>query len=161
MDNKSIERRGKNRNHNNMEDRRCHRVCCEQTAVVNNNIWIMYVRHKVGTLKTCKKHYDLIQNMTQNLFMTLAEFWYIYQRCLEETWEEHWENNMKIEDLERMFNKAIKGLRVISFLRNEMKPELMLQENYQLFEEVYETIYLNTGNIKHNIMLKQRNRVRH
>ena len=134
----------------------CHRVLCEQRPVYNNVVRIMLVRYKIGSMNTCEKHFGLMQLMTQNLFMELAKFWFNHQRCLEETWEQQWSNNIKTSDLKIMFKEAINGLKTISFIRNETKPELLLQENFQLLEEVYETIALNTRNIKNAIMVKKR-----
>ena len=139
-----------------VNNKECHRFLCEKESVSSNNIWIMLVRHKIASLDTCEGHNELIHTMAQNLFRALAEFWLDYQRCLEETWEKRWEKNVISRDLEKMFQKAIKGLKIISFIRNEMKPELILHEKYQLLEEAYDTIAYNTEDIKQKIFFRRR-----
>ena len=142
-----------------MDDNKCHRILCNQERAGVSHVRIMLVKHMIASLYSCQTHHELIQTMCYNLFISLAEFWYKYHRCLEQTWEDAWEEAAHKIDLEEMFQIALKSIKSISFLRNEMKPELLLIEDYEMLEEAYSTISRNTESIRQKAISRRRKRL--
>ena len=142
---------------NEEETRECHRTLCDLKASTSVNVWIILVGHKIASMDTCERHCELVNIMTKNLFKALADFWIEYKRCLEDSWEVKWSKHEDLENLENMFKSAVGALKIVSFLRNEMKPELIMKKKYSMFEETYETIAANTEDIKQEIFKRSRN----
>ena len=135
---------------------KCHRVFCDQVQEEVCHVRIMFVKHKIASLFSCKAHHELIQMISFNFFMSLAEFWHKYQRCLEQIWEDNWEETAHELDLEVMFESALKCLKLISLLRNEMKPELILAEKHEMLEEAHSTIFQNAERIRQLVRIWRR-----